>query len=194
MSRNYRVFPGKLCKCPDSRSNFGFVPKQRLLELSPPVLLETSAVSSAMIVKNVAFWLFADICRILPGAISSSSSFWISGDVYFSSLFRSHSMNSGFSWARRFSSWWKLEFSSDIVSVFQSQSLMAKPVSLSIWCWTGLRAKSFSFLMIDSKWPISLITVAGAVTYLATASICESDDSCFWNRIFQLENPIFRKR
>ena len=37
------------------------------------------------------------------------------------------------------------------------------------------------------------------MTYLATASICESDDSCFWNpfffsiAFFQLENP-FRKR
>ena len=45
MSRNYRVFPGKKNfqvsrfpeKFPDSRNNFGFVPKQRLLELSPPV-------------------------------------------------------------------------------------------------------------------------------------------------------------
>ena len=42
MYRNYRVFPGKISKCPDSRSNFGFVPKQRLLELSPPVLLAPS--------------------------------------------------------------------------------------------------------------------------------------------------------
>lgn len=34
----------------------------------------------------------------------------------------------------------------------------------------------------DARWltnPISPITVAGAETYLATASICESDDSCF---------------
>ena len=37
MSRNHRVFPGKISKCPDSRNNFGIVPKQqRLLELSHP--------------------------------------------------------------------------------------------------------------------------------------------------------------
>ena len=51
----------------------------------------------------------------------------------------------------------------------------------------------------DSKSPISPTTVAGAVTYLATASICESDDSCFWNpffslfAFFQLENQFFVK-
>ena len=60
-------------------------------------------------------------------------------------------MISGFSWANSFSSWWKLEFSSDFLSVLQSPPLiMAKPVALSIGCWTGLRAKSFyscSFLM-----------------------------------------------
>ena len=46
MFRNYRVFPGDNLqvsrfpeKSPDSRNNFGFVPKQRLLELSPPVIL-----------------------------------------------------------------------------------------------------------------------------------------------------------
>ena len=43
----------------------------------------------------------------------------------------------------------------------------------------------------------NLITVAGAVTYLAIASIGESDDSCFWNAFFfsiaffQLQNPFF---
>ena len=49
-------------------------------------LLETSAVSPAMIVKNVEFWMFADTCCIMPGAIASSSSSRISGDVYFSSF------------------------------------------------------------------------------------------------------------
>ena len=57
-------------------------------------------------------------------------------------------------------------------TLFQCSSLLliAKPVALSIGCWTGLRAKSFyscSFLACcsDSKSPISPITVAGAVTY-----------------------------
>ena len=65
-------------------------------------------------------------------------------------LFRSHSMISGFSWARSFSSWWKLEFSSDVVSVFQSPPFNGKACRVSIGCWTGLRAKSLyscSFLM-----------------------------------------------
>ena len=46
MSRNYRVFPRKNCqvsrfpeKSPDSRNNFSYVPEQRLLELSPPVIM-----------------------------------------------------------------------------------------------------------------------------------------------------------
>ena len=42
-----------------------------------------------------------------------------------------------------------IPFSSDFVSVFKSP-LMAKPVALSMGCWTGLRAKSFysfSFLV-----------------------------------------------
>ena len=103
-----------------------------------------------MIVKNVSVWTFADICPIMQRAIASSSSFWISGDVYLSSLFRSHSMISGFSWTRRFSSWWKLEFSSDIVSVFRSP-LNGKPYRAKYqMLWTGLRAKSFgswSFVM-----------------------------------------------
>ena len=77
-------------------------------------------MSSALIVKNCACWMFVEICRIMPRAIASSILFWIAGDVYLLSLFRSHSMVSGFSWARSFRSWWKLEFSLDIVSVFQS--------------------------------------------------------------------------
>ena len=32
------MFPGKISNCPDSQNNFGFVPKQRFLELSSPVL------------------------------------------------------------------------------------------------------------------------------------------------------------
>ena len=35
-------FPSVLEKFPDSRNNFGFVPKQRLLELSPPVIFITN--------------------------------------------------------------------------------------------------------------------------------------------------------
>jgi len=47
-------------------------------------------------------------------------------------------MISGFSWARRFSSWWKLDFSS-----VHGLLLMETLVALSIGCWTRLRAKSF---------------------------------------------------
>ena len=46
MSRNYRVFPGKIFKCPDFWKNsqvsgtiLALSQKQRLLELSPPVLI-----------------------------------------------------------------------------------------------------------------------------------------------------------
>ena len=67
------------------------------------------------------------------------------------------------------------------------------------------RTDIFLFLLFcnacrsDSKSPISPITVAGAVTNLATASICESNDSCFWNpfffsiAFFQLESGFFVK-
>ena len=57
------------------------------MQITSCSLLETSAVSSAMIVKNVAFWMFADVCRIMPRVIAFRSSFWISGDVYFSGSF-----------------------------------------------------------------------------------------------------------
>ena len=109
-------------------------------------LLETSAVSSEMIVKTVAFCMFADICPIMPRAIASSRSFWISGDVHVSSLFRSHSMISEPVVSAADENW------SSPQTLFQCSSLllMAKPVALSIGCWTGLRAKSFfscAFLM-----------------------------------------------
>ena len=55
MSRNYHVFPGKIPKCPDSRRNlqipahnFDFVPKQRLLELSPPVYYVVNFIFSSL--------------------------------------------------------------------------------------------------------------------------------------------------
>ena len=50
MSWNYLVSPGKISvsrfpeKSSDSRNNFGFVPKQRLLELSPPVTVGESRI------------------------------------------------------------------------------------------------------------------------------------------------------
>ena len=37
-------------KSPDSRNNFGFVQKQRLLELSPPVLLTNQSVRSISVI------------------------------------------------------------------------------------------------------------------------------------------------
>ena len=110
-------------------------------------LLETSAVSSAMIVKSVVFWMFADIYSIVPRAIASRSSFWISGDEDFSpqALFRSHSMISGFSWAHSFSCCWKLEFYSGLVSVIESK------ISLFLLFSNACRS--------DRKSPISPITV-----------------------------------
>ena len=144
--------------------------------------------------------MFADICRIMPRATVSSSSFRTSSDVCFSPLFRSHSMIPGFSWARRFSSWWKLELSSDIASVLQPP-LNGKAWRAKYRMFDRTESKILLFLLFsyvcrsDSKSPISPITVAGAVTYLA--SICESDDSCFWNPLFssiaffQLENQFF---
>ena len=92
-------------------------------------------------------------------------------------------------------------------ALFQCSSLlflMAKPVALSIGCRTGLRAKSFyscSFLMhvvhiANHQYHLVLLRVP-AVTHLVTASMCESDDSCFWNpffssiAFFQLENASF---
>ena len=66
-----------------------------------------------------------------------------------------------------------------------------------------IESKIFLFLFFsdacpsESKSRISSITVAGAITYLATAFTCESDDSCFWNPFFfsiafsQFENPFF---
>ena len=39
MSRKYLIFPEKFPRFPDSRNKFVFLPKQPLLELSPPVLL-----------------------------------------------------------------------------------------------------------------------------------------------------------
>ena len=112
-------------------------------------------------------------------------------------------MISGFSWARRFSSWWKLELSSDIASVLQPP-LNGKAWRAKYRMFDRTESKILLFLLFsyvcrsDSKSPISPITVAGAVTYLTTASICESDDSCFWKAFFlfsivffQLENPHF---
>ena len=171
-------------------------------------MFETSAVSSAqkimiswsaMIVKNVAFWMFGYICHIMPRAIASSSSFWISGDVYFSSLFWSHSMISGFSWARRFSSWWKLAFFSDIVSVFQSR-LNGKACRAKYGMLDRIESKIFLFLLFsnasrsDSKSPISLITVAGAVTYLATVSYANQTIRAFFFSIFSVRKSIFYTR
>ena len=87
------------------------------------------------------------ICPIMPRAISSRSSFWISGDVYFSGSFRSHSMSFGFSWAHSFSSWWKLEFSSDFVSVFQSPLLNGKACSAKYRMLHRIESKIFLFLL-----------------------------------------------
>ena len=141
--------------------------------------------------------MFEDICLIMARAIVSSSSFWISGDVYFSSLFRSHSRIYESSWARRFSSWWKLEFY--LVFSLGVPACRAKYLMLD-----RIESKIILFLLFSNtcssaNHPYRPITVAGAVTYLATASICESDDSCFWNpfffsiAFFQLENPFFAK-
>ena len=92
--------------------------------------------------------------------------------------------------------------SSDIVSVFQSP-LNSKACRAKYRMLDRIQCKIFLFLFFsdvcrsDSKSPISPMTFAGAVTSLATASICESDDSCFWNpffffiAFFQLENPFF---
>ena len=80
-------------------------------------------------------------------------------------LFRSHSMIPGFSWARSFSSWWKLEFSSDIVSVFQSPPLNGKACRAKYRMLDRIESKIFIFLLFsnacrsDSKSPISPITV-----------------------------------
>ena len=95
---------------------------------------------------------------------------------------------------------WKLKFSSDLVSVFQSP-LNGKACRAKYRMLARIVGKIFLFLLFsnacrsDSK----PITVASAATYLATVSICESDDSCFWNlfffliAFFQLENQFFLK-
>ena len=80
-------------------------------------------------------------------------------------LFRSHSMISGFSWARSFSSWWKLEFSSDFVSVLQSPPLNGKARRAKYPRLDRIERKIFLFLLFpnacrsDSKSPISPIIV-----------------------------------
>ena len=74
--------------------------------------------------------------------------------------------------------------SSDIVSVFESP-LNGKACRAKYRILDGIESKIFVYLLFsnaccsDSKSPISPVTVPGAVTYLATASICESDDLCF---------------
>ena len=101
-------------------------------------------------------------------------------------------MISGFSWARRFSSWWKLDFSSDSPrSPLNGNACRAKYRMLD-----QIESKIFLFLLFsnacrsDSKSLISPITVPGAVTYLATSSICESDDSCVWYPFFFSIFPV----
>ena len=128
----------------------------------------------------LAFSMFADICHIMPGAIVSSTSFRISGDVMMSQLFSQATQCSlDFlepvdSAADEKKNW------SSPQTLFQCSSplLMAKPVALSIGRWTAFMLLS-NACRSDSKSPISPITVAGAVTYLATASIWETDGSCF---------------
>ena len=87
----------------------------------------------------------------------------------------------------------------DNVSVFQSP-LNGKACRVKYRMLDRIESKIFQFLFFsdacsDNKSRISSIT-AGAMTYLATAFTCESDDSCFWNPFFfciafsQLENPF----
>ena len=89
-------------------------------------------------------------------------------------------------------------------ALFQCSSLvlMAKPVALSIGCWTGLRAKSFnscSFLMhlvqIANRQYRLFNTVAGAVAYLANVPYANQTIRAFeiisFSPFFQLENQLF---
>ena len=155
------------------------------MQITSCSLLETSATSSAMIVKNVAFWMqiFAASCQEpLPLAAHSEPLV-----MCISHLFLEATQ-------------WSLDFLEPVDSaadvnwsspqtLFKCSSLllMAKPAGAKYRMLDRIESKIFQFLLFsnacrsDSKSPISPITVAGAVTYLATASISESDDSGFWN-------------
>ena len=51
MSRKYLIFPEKFPRFPDSRNKFVFLPKQPLLELSPPVKTEIFTKKSVILEK-----------------------------------------------------------------------------------------------------------------------------------------------
>jgi len=131
------------------------------MQISSCSLLETSAVSSAMIVKKRSI---LNVCKYLPPLPLQAHSEYLVMCIS-QALFRSHSMISGFSWARSFSSWWKLEFFSEIVSVFQSPPLNGKACRAKYRMLERIASKIFLFLLFfracrsDRKSPISLITV-----------------------------------
>ena len=109
------------------------------MQISSCSLLETSAVSSAMVVKNIPFWMFANICR--------HCLYKLILNIWWCVFLRLFSETT-----QRY-----LDFLEPVVSaadenlssfqrLFQCSSLlllMAKLVALSIGCWRGLRAKSF---------------------------------------------------
>ena len=144
--------------------------------------------------------MFADICLIMPRAIASSRSLWICGDVYFPSLFQSHSMISEPVVSAADENW------SSPQTLFQCSSLliMPKPVALSIGCWTGLRAKSFfscAFLgyvvqIANHQYHLLLLLVPWHILQLppyANQTICAFEIFSFFHCIFQLENQFFVK-
>ena len=138
------------------------IPKQYLthrMQIISCSLLDTSAVSPATI---DAFWMFGDICRITPRAIDSRSSFWISGDVYFSGSFPKPHNDLWIFLSPKFQQLMKIGvllrhcFSVPVSSQWQS---LSREVS------DRIESKIFLFLLFsnacrsDNKSPISAITV-----------------------------------
>ena len=75
----------------------------------------------------------------------------------------------------------------DVLRSWCLRSLFAKPVALSIGCWTGLAAKSSyscSFLIhvvqiANHRYHPSLLRLPWQI---ASGFICDWDDSCFWKK------------
>jgi len=153
----------------------------------------------------LAFSMFADICRIMPGAIVSSTSFRISGDVLMSQLF-SQATQCSLDFLEPVDSAADENWSSP-QTLFQCSSplLMAKPVVLSIGCWTALRAKSFyscSFLMhavqiANHQYHLSLLRVPWHILQLppyGKQTVRAFEILSCLHSILPVRKPIFRKR
>ena len=151
----------------------------------------------------LAFSMFADICHIMLGANVSSTSFRISGDVMMSRLF-TQATQCSLDFLETVDSAADKNWSSPQTLFLCSSPLsMAKPVALSIGCWTGLRANSFylcSFLMhvvpiANHQYYLLLLRVTWHILPpYANQTIRVLKSFLCLHCIFPVRKSIFRKR